>query len=416
MLVAHDRWFLEAVGTSVLELEAGRSRFFAGPWHAWRKEQAARELALGRAIDRQKAEIERLERFVTRFRAKATQGEPGPVAREAPGQDGAHRARSARHPRPLVLVQGARALGPGGVRAEDGQVEVPGRTLLEKASLWVERGEHVTLVGSNGSGKTTLIETLAGNHELAAGKLRKGHKVKVGYVSQHAEELTGGGTVLDAAQRATGLTPGKARALLGQFLFSGDDVMKPLDGLSGGELRRLSLAVLVNSDANMLVLDEPTNHLDVESREALEDALTVVPGVAAAGLPRPRAAGRGRLAHVRDRGRHAARIRGRIRGVRGGAGGAQGGRAGAGCRRQAKKAARPARSNGGPSKNAQRAQRELEREIEAAEAALQALEEELADPAAWASPERLGRVERAPRQGRSATWRSSTRGWRPSRV
>ena len=69
VLVAHDRWFLEAVGTAVLELEAGRSRFFAGPWHAWRKEQAARELALGRAIERQQAEIERLERFVTRFRA-----------------------------------------------------------------------------------------------------------------------------------------------------------------------------------------------------------------------------------------------------------------------------------------------------------------------------------------------------------
>ena len=161
---------------------------------------------------------------------------------------------------------------------EDGKVEVPGRTLLEKASLWVERGEHVTLVGGNGSGKTTLIETLTGNHELSAGKLRTGHKVDVGYVSQHAEELTGGGNVLDAAQRATGLTPGKARALLGQFLFSGEDVMKPLDGLSGGELRRLSLAVLVSSGANMLVLDEPTNHLDVESREALEDALTGYPG------------------------------------------------------------------------------------------------------------------------------------------
>ena len=72
MLVAHDRWFLEAVGTAVLELEAGRARFFAGPWHAWRKEQAARELALGRAIERQQAEIERLERFVERFRYKAT--------------------------------------------------------------------------------------------------------------------------------------------------------------------------------------------------------------------------------------------------------------------------------------------------------------------------------------------------------
>ena len=117
MLVAHDRWFLEAVGTSVLELEAGRARFFAGPWHAWRKEQAARELALGRAIERQQAEIERLERFVERFRAKASK------AKQA--QSRVKRLekmeRIERDPRDtrdaVVLVQGARALGPGGVRA-----------------------------------------------------------------------------------------------------------------------------------------------------------------------------------------------------------------------------------------------------------------------------------------------------------
>src|SRR5207247_3169821 len=110
-----------------------------------------------------------------------------------------------------------------------------------------------------------------------AGKLRVGHNVNVGYLSQHADELGAGGlptqSALDAAQHATGLTPGKARALLGQFLFSGEEADKPLDGLSGGERRRLSLAILVSSGANVLILDEPTNHLDIESREALEDAL-----------------------------------------------------------------------------------------------------------------------------------------------
>ncbi len=132
-------------------------------------------------------------------------------------------------------------------------------------------------MGPNGTGKTTLIETLAGRRELAAGRLSTGHNVKVGYLSQHAEELGAGGdpgqSVVEAAQRATGLSPGKARALLGGFLFSGEDAEKPLSGLSGGERRRLSLAVLVQSGANVLILDEPTNHLDIESREALEDAL-----------------------------------------------------------------------------------------------------------------------------------------------
>ncbi len=157
-------------------------------------------------------------------------------------------------------------------------------TLLEHAELWLERGEHVSLVGPNGTGKTTLIETLAGRRELAAGKLSTGHNVTVGYLSQHAEELGAGGpaeqSVLDAAQRATGLSPNKARALLGRFLFSGEEAEKPLAGLSGGERRRLSLAVLVGAanPPNVLILDEPTNHLDIESREALEDALRAFKG------------------------------------------------------------------------------------------------------------------------------------------
>ena len=141
------------------------------------------------------------------------------------------------------------------------------------AELEVERGEHVVLVGPNGSGKTTLIETLAGRREPASGSVRNGHNVKLGYLSQHADTAAGEGTVLDAAQRETGLTGPKARALLGGFLFSGADAEKQLGDISGGEQRRLSLAILVASGANVLILDEPTNHLDIESREALEDAL-----------------------------------------------------------------------------------------------------------------------------------------------
>ena len=179
ILVAHDRWFLEAVGTSVLELEAGRARFFPGPWHAWRRELAAREIALGKAIEKQQREIARMERFVERFRYKATK------ARQA--QSRVKRLekmeRIERDPtdtRSLGFSFGAaERTGRVVLELEDGRLEVPGRTLLEDGELWLERGEHVSLVGPNGVGKTTLIEALAGRRELDGGRLRTGHNVKL---------------------------------------------------------------------------------------------------------------------------------------------------------------------------------------------------------------------------------------------
>jgi ATP-binding cassette subfamily F protein 3 len=277
VLVAHDRWFLEAVGTSVLELSGGRSRFFSGPWHAWRKEQAARELAAGRAVARQQAEIARLERFVERFRA-------GTRARQAQARmkklDKMERIEAPPSDGPSLQFQFQKAERSGRIVLEwiDGELRVGDRTLISEIEFWLERGEHVSLVGPNGSGKTTLVRTLAGELEPQAGRLRQGYGVKLGYLSQHAEQLGSTGTALDAVQRETKLSPNKARALLGAFLFSGDDAEKPLAGLSGGERQRLALAILVHSGANVLVLDEPTNHLDLESREALEDALRAYDG------------------------------------------------------------------------------------------------------------------------------------------
>ena len=172
ILVAHDRWFLEAVGTSVLELEAGRARFFPGPWHAWRRELAAREIALGKAIDKQQREIARMERFVERFRYKATK------ARQAQSRvkalDKIERIeRDPRDTRSLGFSFGsAERTGRVVLELDDARLEVPGRTLLEDGELWLERGEHVSLVGPNGVGKTTLIEALAERRPLDGGRLQ----------------------------------------------------------------------------------------------------------------------------------------------------------------------------------------------------------------------------------------------------
>jgi ATP-binding cassette subfamily F protein 3 len=412
VLVAHDRWFLEAVGTAVLELEAGRSRFFAGTWHNWRREQAAREMALGKAIDKQQAEIERMERFIERFRYKATKAKQA----QSRVKKLAKIERIERNPRDgqALEFQFAKPERSGRVIFEliDGRVQVGGErgeqpiTLLEHAELWLERGEHVSLVGPNGSGKTTLIETLAGKRELAAGKLSQGHNVKLGYLSQHAEELGAGGdpgqSVLDAAQRATGLTPNKARTLLGRFLFSGEEAEKPLAGLSGGERRRLSLAVLVHSGANVLILDEPTNHLDIESREALEDALRAFTGAVLL-VSHDRAlldAVGKRTVAVEDGSLHGylggwpeyVRVREERASLSNGSGPEAGrptitpARAAVDARpEQPRRVAKAKPKPKGPSKNRLSDQQKAERAIEAAEAAMAELEQELADPAAWAS-------------------------------
>ena len=217
-----------------------------------------------------------MERFVERFRYKATKAKQAQSRLKQIDKikrDGAsaeekdcRKLRFSFKPpeRPGRIV----------VKLVGATIEVPGRTLLSGAELEVEREEHVVLVGPNGAGKTTLIETLAGRAEPAEGSVRLGHNVKIGYLSQHADTAAGEGTVLAAAQRETGLNGQKARNLLGSFLFSGADAQKSLSDISGGEQRRLSLAILVASGANVLILDEPTNHLDVESREALEDALS----------------------------------------------------------------------------------------------------------------------------------------------
>ena len=207
--------------------------------------------------------------------------------------------------------------------------------------------------------------------------------------------------MLEATQRATGLTPNRARALLGRFLFGGELAEKPLAGLSGGERRRLSLAILVSGGANVLILDEPTNHLDLESREALEDALSAFRGsLILVSHDRALLDAVGTRTIAVEHGTLRSYVGGwpeyvRVREERKAAGEDLGVRP----RRRARAAVaatgagvpaveprqRRATAPAGPSKNRLRDQEQAERAVEAAEAALVALEQELSDPAAWAT-------------------------------
>src|SRR5439155_2588286 len=190
VLVAHDRWFLEAVTTSVLELEGGRSLYFSGPWHEWRREKAARLAAATKAADRISRDIERLERFVSRFRAstekKARQAQTKITQIKRLQQE--RRGATSEIER---LTLRSRSLGfefldpplSGRTVVErDGQeVRAGAKPLLDGVSFALERGEHVALVGPNGSGKTTLLERLLG--------CQLGYGVVPAYFSQHEQEL-----------------------------------------------------------------------------------------------------------------------------------------------------------------------------------------------------------------------------------
>jgi ATP-binding cassette subfamily F protein 3 len=281
ILVAHDRWFLEAVTNAVLELDHGRSTYFPGAWHVWRREKAARLADAVKTSARQAEELARLERFVERFRYNARKAKQAQSRVKRIERLQANRVvvpSSRRRTLGFEFLKPARS-GRTVVEARDLVIRAGDKPLLADASFALERGEHVGLIGPNGSGKTTLLETLLGRRPPVSGTVRLGHGVEAAYFSQHEVELDERGSVLQATQGATGLQRPDAQNLLGRFLFSGwDEHEKPVAALSGGERRRLALALVVASGANFLVLDEPTNHLDLESREALEAALDAFPG------------------------------------------------------------------------------------------------------------------------------------------
>jgi ATP-binding cassette subfamily F protein 3 len=224
----------------------------------------------------------RLDRFVERFRYKKSKAKQAQAKLTHIGRLQQERAEAAgevallsRRTRGLgfEFLKPARS-GRTVVEADGLEVAIGDRVLLHNATFALERGEHVALVGPNGSGKTTMLERLVRGEGF-----RIGHGVEIGYFSQQELELDTRGSVLQCVQSMTGLSRPDAQSLLGRFLFSGWDAHeKQVSVLSGGERRRLALAVTVASGANFLVLDEPTNHLDLESREALEGALDAFPG------------------------------------------------------------------------------------------------------------------------------------------
>ena len=276
VLVSHDRWFLESVATSVLELDRGGAKLWPMGYSAFRRERALAIDRQGAEAAKQAAEIARLERFVERFRA-------GTRSRQAASRqkrlDRTERVQAPRRERHLAFgFPRAERSGRVVIEADGLEVGVAGRTLVSGVGFTLERGQRVAVVGPNGAGKTTLIETLIGRRPALAGRVSVGHRVEAAYFSQQGAGLRDDRTAVETVLAASDLTQGQARTLLGGFLFSGEEADAPVERLSGGERRRLELVALIARGGNLLVLDEPTNHLDTESREALETALEAFDG------------------------------------------------------------------------------------------------------------------------------------------
>ena len=276
LVVSHDRYFLDAVSGSILELEDGRINRYIGNYSRYVEEKKARSEQLARKAKANAERRAQLERFVEKNRAKATKAaqarskqklldrmekieDPKSKAKNVKMDLGGETRRAGRV---VMEMEGVRY-------AHDDAEE----TLLDDLDLIVERGERVALLGPNGTGKSTIMRLATGELRPNGGLVRLGNNVSPAYQDQQLARLDDRKTVLQEAMGATGLDAPEARELLGAFLFSGGDVFKKVSALSGGERNRLSLAEIVVSGANLLLLDEPTNNLDIPAREALEEAL-----------------------------------------------------------------------------------------------------------------------------------------------
>jgi ATP-binding cassette, subfamily F, member 3 len=280
VLISHDRAFLNALVTRVVELDRQQLFHYTGNYDDFVLQKEARRSQQLAAYKNQQRQIEKLQTFIDRFGAKNTKAAQAQSKRKEIARieriDAPEKESGPIHFRfPQPARSGAKVIALEHVGYSYGETKV-----YTDLNLEIERGQRTVLVGPNGAGKSTLLKLLAGVLPVQCGRRELGYNVELGYFSQHRVEMfdLSRPVLAEASDVSTPVPEQTVRSQLGAFLFSGDDVFKPVSVLSGGEKSRLALAKLLLDPPNFLVMDEPTTHLDIRSIEALISALSQYAG------------------------------------------------------------------------------------------------------------------------------------------
>ncbi len=276
LIVSHDRYFLDAVCTKTMEIENGKLMLYRGNYSAFKIKKAAQLEQMARAYQKYQTEKKRQEEIIRRYKARGTEL----LAKRAKSRE----KLLDKMERPEQFIQSNKQMklnlktavnsGSDVLTVDAINKSFADHTVLKDIGFSLRRGEKIGLIGANGSGKSTLLKIIVGDCPADSGEVQFGHRVLAAYYDQNQDNLDYNLTIVEEIHNMIpSATEGDVRSILGRFLFSNEEVFKPIDVLSGGEKARVMLTKLFLTESNLLLLDEPTNHLDIYSKEALEQAL-----------------------------------------------------------------------------------------------------------------------------------------------